>query len=266
MTAAPERMPPTEDEFVKYYESASLTPETMARVRSVKRAAEELLASLGRRDHSLDVLDIGCGAATQCIIWAQDGYRMHGLDVSEGLIAIGRKRAQEAGQAIELLTGTAAELPWPDASMDVCLMPELLEHVSDWGTCLNECARVLRPGGILYISTTNRMCPRQVEFNLPLYSWYPDRLKRKFVKLAVTTRPEIAGHAKYPAVNWFTFGSLSRALVERGMQPRSRFEVSNANSRPGPQRAVLGLLKHSRPARWLTEWVTPYTVVYGVKQ
>jgi 2-polyprenyl-6-hydroxyphenyl methylase/3-demethylubiquinone-9 3-methyltransferase len=266
MTAATDKMTPTDDEFVKYYESASVTPETMARFSSVKRSAEELLAALGRKTHALDVLDVGCGAATQCIMWAKDGYRMHGLDINDGLIAIGKKRAQEAGQQIELITGTATQLPWPDASMDVCLAPELLEHVADWQSCLNECARVLRPGGILYISTTNRLCPSQSEFDLPLYSWYPDSLKKKYEKLAVTTRPEIVSHAKYPAVNWFTFASLSHAFAERGMQPRSRFEVVDAGSRSGAQKAVLGLLKRSRFARWMTEWVTPFTIVYGVKQ
>lgn len=259
-------MTTTQDEFVKYYESASLTPETMARFGSVKRSIESLLASLGRSTRSLEVLDVGCGAATQCMMWANDGHRMHGLDINEGLIAVGRKRAREAGHEIELVTGSATRLPWPDASMDVCLAPELLEHVVDWQGCLNEGARVLRPGGIYYISTTNRLCPSQTEFDLPFYSWYPDRLKKRYEKLAVTTRPEIVSHAEYPAVNWFTFGSLSRALAERGIQARSRFELDEAGSSSASRRAVRGLLKHSGFARWLTEWVTPYTLVYGVKR
>jgi ubiquinone/menaquinone biosynthesis C-methylase UbiE len=256
----------TQDEFVKYYEAASVTPETMARFRSVKRSVESLLTALGRTTKSLDVLDVGCGAATQCIMWAQDGYRMHGLDINEGLITIGRKRAQEAGQPIELEVGTATRLPWPNASMDVCLAPELLEHVADWQACLDESVRVLRPGGILYISTTNRLCPSQSEFDLPLYSWYPDRMKKRYEKLAVTTRPEIVSHAKYPAVNWFTFGSLSRAFADRGMRAMTRFEIADTSGRPAPQRLVLGLLKSSATLRWLTEWVTPYTIVFGVKR
>ncbi len=259
-------MSTTQDEFVKYYEAASVTPETMARFRSVKRSVEALLASRGRTTHSLDVLDVGCGAATQCIMWAQDGYRMHGLDINDGLIAIGRKRAQEAGQQIELRVGTATQLPWPTASMDVCLAPELLEHVADWQSCLDESVRVLRPGGILYISTTNKLCPSQSEFDLPFYSWYPDSMKKRYEKLAVTTRPEIVSHAKYPAVNWFTFGSLARAFAERGMQALSRFELADTRGRPAPQRLVLSLLKGSGGVRWLTEWVTPYTIIFGVKR
>ena len=84
--------------------------------------------------------------------------------------------------------------------MDVALLPELLEHVANWQDCLNEAARIVKPGGLLYLSTTSWLCPMQQEFNLPLYSWYPGFLKRKYERLAVTTRPEIANHCKYPCL------------------------------------------------------------------
>jgi hypothetical protein len=79
---------------------------------------------------------------------------------------------------------------------------------------------MLRPGGLLYLSTTNKLCPVQEEFTLPLYSWYPGFLKRRYERLALTTRPEVANYAKYPAVNWFTFYSLRRYLITLGF---SRF-------------------------------------------
>jgi 2-polyprenyl-6-hydroxyphenyl methylase/3-demethylubiquinone-9 3-methyltransferase len=59
---------------------------------------------------------------------------------------------------------------WPNRSMDVCLVPELLEHVREWRECLADFARVLRPGGVLVLTTNNKLCPVQQEFNLPLYS------------------------------------------------------------------------------------------------
>jgi len=100
--------------------------------------------------------------------------------------------------------------------MDVYVVPELLEHVVDWEGVLNEAARILRPNGVLFLSTTNALCPVQNEFNLPLYAWYPAFMKRHYERLAVTTRPEVANYAKYPAVNWFTFYSLRSALRARG--------------------------------------------------
>jgi 2-polyprenyl-3-methyl-5-hydroxy-6-metoxy-1,4-benzoquinol methylase len=100
--------------------------------------------------------------------------------------------------------------------MHVCLLPELLEHVVEWMACLKETARILRPGGVLFLSTTNKLCPSQQEFSLPLYSWYPRPLKRHFEKLAVTKRPELENFARYPAVNWFSFYSLRSELSRLG--------------------------------------------------
>ena len=54
------------------------------------------------------------------------------------------------------------------------------------------------------------------EFNLPLYSWYPDPLKRYCERLAVTTRPQVANFDKYPAVNWFSFYELRVFLSRYG--------------------------------------------------
>ncbi len=101
------------------------------------------------------------------------------------------------------------------------MLPELLEHVEDWQTCLNEAVRALRPGGALYLSTTNALNPVQDEFELPFYSWYPGFLKRHYERLAVTTRPELVNHAKYPAVHWFTFFGLKPYLRARDAVRRS---------------------------------------------
>src|SRR6185436_9781775 len=97
--------------------------------------------------------DIGCGAGTQSRLWAKRGHRVFGLDVNGPLIQLARERAREAGYNINFEVGTATALPWLDQSIDVCIMPELLEHVSDWNSCIKEAARVVRPGGLLYLST-----------------------------------------------------------------------------------------------------------------
>ena len=158
----------------------------------------------------LRVADIGCGAGTQSLLWAELGHSVFGLDVNAPLVEVAQRRAAERGLPVDFRVGTATALPLEDSSVDVCLLPELLEHVPDWEACLREAARSLDVGGLLYVSTTNVLCPVQSEFNLPLYSWYPSFVKRRYERLAVTTRPAIANYAKYPAVNWFTFYASAR--------------------------------------------------------
>ena len=125
---------------------------------------------------------------------------------------VARRPAEERGLHVDFRVGTATELPLEDSSVDVGRRPELLEHVPEWETCLREASRSLSTGGLLYLSTTNTLCPVQSEFNLPLYSGYPDFAKRYYERLAVTSRPSIANYAKYPAVNWFTFYRLESTL------------------------------------------------------
>ncbi len=159
-------------EFVDYYAQQSLSEETRGRFARQR----DMILRIQRRDPGdggLTIADIGGGAGTLAQLWASAGCRVHCLDINEPLLRIAEARAKEAGLDIDFEVGSATDLPWPDESKDIVLAPELLEHVEDWERCLDEFTRVLRPDGLLFLSTTNSLCPRQQEFNLPAYSWYP---------------------------------------------------------------------------------------------
>lgn len=252
----------TSKEFLDYYSEQSATQEMVARA---DRARDMILRVRGTAegDAPLDVLDIGCNAGTFSISWAEKGHRVTGVDISAELIELARRRANDAGADIEFKVGSATELPIESGSMDVCFSPELLEHVADWESCLDEFTRVLRPGGTLYLTTTNKLCPVQMEFNLPLYSWYPGRLKRHFEKLSVTTKPELANHATYPAVNWFSFYMLRKELARRGLSSKDRFDVMLVDSQA--KKIVVSLVQRFAPVRWVAQVMTPSSIVVGTK-
>jgi len=255
-----------DDPFVKYYEEASTNAETVARFRAVFDLIVRVRGELSGEQRPLDLADIGCGAGTQSLMWADAGHRAHGIDINEALVEIAKSRAKGHVGNLEFVTGTAAALPWRDNSMDVCLLPELLEHVPQWQVCLDECLRILRPGGILYVSTANYLCPKQMEFDLPLYSWYPQSLKRYFERRAVTDWPELVNHAKYPAVNWFSFYSLRRYLRPKGFDCRDRFDVMQVAGKSAPAAAAVRLVRSLPPLRWLGQLATPYAMVLAVKR
>jgi len=249
------------DEFVNYYATQSLTPSTIQRFGGIRDAVVRAASRLGVRSPPWRVADIGCGAATQCVMWARDGHNVFGLDINATLIELGQRRAGEAGVKVDLRVGSATALPWASRSMDIVLCPELLEHVPDWRSVLAEACRVLAPSGILYLSTTNRLCPVQQEFDLPLYSWYPARLKRHFEHLAVTSRPELVQHAAWPAVHWFTFYGLRRVLGASGLRCFDRFDVAALARRSVVGRALLGVIRSTPATRFLGHALTPYTMV-----
>lgn len=252
------------EDFFKYYEQQSLKLETMERFRA---ACEILVRVYGPlpKDRKLDVLDVGCGAGSQSVFWTQRGHCYHGIDINAPLIKLAQQRAMEQGLDVRFDVGSATELPYDDASMDICLLPELLEHVADWQGCLNETIRVLRPGGLIYINTSSKLCPKQQEFNLPLYSWYPHRLKRYFEHRAVTDRPDLANYAKYPAVNWFSFYGLREYLELTNFECLDRFDLIDHAGKGRFSRWVLGLLNSLSLLRFIGHILTPYTLVVARK-
>jgi ubiquinone/menaquinone biosynthesis C-methylase UbiE len=270
MSETPPVSPPVRDRdgFYQYYAEESLSEATLERFESTRAMVMRVLAMLGRSAAGLRVADIGCGAGTQCRIWARDGHTVFGCDVNEGLIELAQQRATEEGLAdtTRFRLASAESLPLDDGSVDVCLLPELLEHVVDWERCLDECARIVRPGGLLFLSTTNKLCPVQQEFDLPLYSWYPAPLKRHYEKLSTTTRPELVNHATYPAIHWFSFYGLRRELQKRGFDRcLDRFDCIDTSARGAAARSIVGAVRALPPLRLLAQMCTPYTALMAIR-
>ncbi|MBK8895007.1 MAG: class I SAM-dependent methyltransferase [Propionivibrio sp.] len=254
--------------FVDYYAEQSISATTIERFTLVRDRALSLLADARGVESArvFDVADIGCATGTQARLWAELGHRVHAIDVNSALIEIGRLRANNERLEIEFDVGSATELPYPDSSMDVALLPELLEHVADWQGCLNEAIRILKPGGLLYLSTTNFLCPVQNEFNLPLYSWYPAILKRHYERLAVTTQPEIANFCKYPAVNWFSFYSLAAYLKKHGFRCLDRFDMVDEKMLGAPGKLAIALIRALPPLRFMGQLLTQGSVVFALRK
>ncbi len=254
-----------DDRFVDYYRDKSESDETLSRSQSMYDTLCRIRSDQGESTAGLRVADIGCGPGAQSIFWAERGHEVRGLDVSEDFINVARERAESAGHDIDFRVGTAAKLPWEDQSVDICLAPELLEHVPEWEDCLDEFARILRPGGLLYINTSNKLCPVQNEFELPLYSWYPGPLKKHCEKLAVTTKPHYANYATYPAVNWFTYYGLRREFRNRKLDSLGRPELLDIKTHSGFRKLVTRTIRSLAPIRFLVQLVTPYTLIIGIK-
>ena len=95
------------------------------------------------------VLDLGCAYGFLCEELAQAGFRTIGFDVSLYALHEGRARLSE----LALAAARGENLPLGDDSVDVVLALDMLEHVPAPEQVLAECARVLRPGGLLFFAT-----------------------------------------------------------------------------------------------------------------
>src|SRR5215213_3231976 len=99
------------------------------------------------------VLDVGCGDAGVPIAFAEAGAEAFGIEPFEKSVERGAVRASEHGVRVSLHTGVAEALPFPDATFDLVMMDNVLEHVEDREKSLAEVKRVLKPRGLLYLVT-----------------------------------------------------------------------------------------------------------------
>ena len=103
----------------------------------------------------LRVLDIGCGAGLLCEPLSRLGAQVIGVDPSVSNIAAAKLHADKAHLAIDYRCTTVEEID-PRERFDIVLAMEVVEHVVDVGVFLKRCAAMLKPNGLMVVSTLNR--------------------------------------------------------------------------------------------------------------
>jgi len=100
-----------------------------------------------------DVLEAGCGEGYGADLIADAARSVIGLDYDELTVA----HVRACYPRVDVRHGNLAALPLPNASVDVVVNFQVIEHLWDQPQFVAECARVLRSGGLLLMSTPNRI-------------------------------------------------------------------------------------------------------------
>jgi len=103
----------------------------------------------------LRMLDIGCGAGLLCEPFARLGAQVVGIDPSETNIAVARLHAARSNLSIDYRCASVEDMD-PRERFDVVLAMEVIEHVTDIGAFLDRCAALMKPSGLMAVSTLNR--------------------------------------------------------------------------------------------------------------
>lgn len=155
------------------------------------------------------ILDVGCGAGrpTAQIARRLPRARVVGVDLSATQIALAR-REHAAVENLEFRIGDALRLPFPDRSFDAAVSLASIKHWPDPGRGVREMARVVRPGGLVFVLEADRECTRETA----------ERFVRRWRFAPVPAVPLLAWYfLRFPARQGCTAEELRRRLEEAGL-------------------------------------------------
>lgn len=122
----------------------------------------ELCAFFGRDQtdsnclNGLNILEVGSGGGLICEALAQCGANVMGIDASGQSVEVARRHADKSGLTITYEHCLASTLVAQQREFDVVINAEVVEHVPDQETLIQECRQLVKDGGALLLATLNR--------------------------------------------------------------------------------------------------------------
>lgn len=117
----------------------------------IRRRTDEIVAAFSPYRRTNRLLEVGFGEGSLLRAAVRAGWDAEGVEVSR--TAVEHVRAE----GLKAFCGELASASYPDASFDVVIASEVLEHVSDPEAMLKEVARVLGKGGLFWATTPNAL-------------------------------------------------------------------------------------------------------------
>lgn len=235
---------PTPQELFEYYRQysyGSLKPCPSATLASFDR----LLSEFDDYRHAGTILDIGCGQGDFLEAARRRGWDAQGSEFSEAAVGLCRSRGLSVQQ------GSLAQSPFGCGSFDVITAFEVLEHVNEPNELLSQVRRLLRPGGLFYLTTPNfDSVLRYAERSAFAMLCYPEHLcfytKSSLQELARLHRFRVT-RLRTTGVDLRRARNLARRRKTQSAatdQPAQRVDVDALRSRFNTNRS-LGLVKSS---------------------
>jgi ubiquinone/menaquinone biosynthesis C-methylase UbiE len=229
---------------------ASAQQETVAIVSAV-RCIERLI----ELPKGSPITVIGCGPKPFSVKALLDAeFDATGVEPVRDFVESAR---QYLGDDRRVSIGDAEHLSLADLSQRAVILESVLEHVDSPERTLAEAYRVLTPGGVLYVYTTNKyrfaLSGANGEYRVPFFNWLPDIVKESYVHHHLHFDPALANFTSRPAVHWFTYSGLCRLGRSAGFYRfYSKVDLIDAED-PSLQTSWLrrSVFEHVRCRPWL---------------
>lgn len=159
------------------------------------------------------LLDCGCGIGLSLYYLSQYFKNSFGVETDIKSLEIARNQFRKLKCDAKLKLYDGKKLPFLDNSFDIVTSMEVWEHARDTRLMLSEIRRVLKPDGILHITTANKFWPIEPHYKLPFLSYLPYKIADLYIRL--TKRAQF-----YHDIHLPTYGQFKKSVEEY-------FEVSD---------------------------------------
>lgn len=137
----------------QFYDSIASDFDSVMNKYEVKKRLQLVFNELSKEKlRGKKVLDAGCGTGIFSKRAYEAGSMVTSLDIGQNLLNEVKKKCKA-----KLVIGSVTSLPFGDACFDVVISTEVIEHTENPKKAVSELARVLKPGGILVITTPNKI-------------------------------------------------------------------------------------------------------------
>lgn len=116
-----------------------------------KRLWMEAFNAVLPKNDNLRILDVGCGTGAMGLILSEMGHEVSGIDLSEGMMEVGRRKAAEHDLSMTFTEGDAEYPPFSDDTFDVVVNRHLLWTLPHPATALENWFRITKPGGVVLV-------------------------------------------------------------------------------------------------------------------
>jgi ubiquinone/menaquinone biosynthesis C-methylase UbiE len=193
------------------------------------------------------ILDLGSGMGGTSVALALAGAAPLAFEYNRAYCDIIRLRAARYDLHLPIVNGAGERLPFADASFDLAIAWDVVEHVQNPALLLAELARVLQPGGRALLTVINRFAYRDPHYHLPLLNWLPRPLAEAMIERRGRSKggSAFSDRQKLSEMHYYTMPGFRRLAARHGLrvgdigEDRVRRGKGTASGLKGQARDVL---------------------------
>jgi len=213
---------PHADQFSQAYRDPNILQHEQAVVDCVQEILHVATTYLGKPASELSVLDCGSGTGQYLFETEKSVRKIMGIEPDLTALKHARLVKEKNGSKAVMLHGFIEETPI-DEKFDLIISLTTVEHMPDARKSMEHIVRLLKPGGIIYLTAPNKLWPIECHYQLPFLSYLPLPLANLYMQ--ITGKGRSYQDCSYARTYW----GMKRLF--KGLDCKVTFIVPDENSK-----------------------------------